>query len=145
MLLFSSIRRRKTCTVSKILNMLGEVSGLITNRSKSAVYPIHCNNLNMADIMESFECPITSFPCNYLGLPLHYRQLHRVEVQPIIDKMANRFPAWKGRFLDRAGRLKLLNSVLSSIPTYYLTTFEPKKLLIKILEKKSGEDSCGKV
>jgi hypothetical protein len=49
--------------------------------------------------------------------------------------MANRLPAWKGRFLNRAGRLKLLNSVLSSMPTYFLTMFAPKKWTIKKLDK----------
>ena len=42
--------------------------------------------------------------------------------------MANGLPTWKWRFLNRAGRLKLLNSVLTAIPTYFLTVFEPKKM-----------------
>lgn len=58
-----------------------------------------------------------------------------MEVQPIIDRMSNRLPTWKGRFLDKAGRLKLLNSVLTFVPTYFLTSFEPKKWLIKRLDK----------
>jgi hypothetical protein len=53
----------------------------------------------------------------------------------LIDKVANRLPGWKGRLLNRAGRLKLLNSVLTAIPTYCLTAFTPKKWLIKKLDK----------
>lgn len=85
--------------------------------------------------MEDFNCPVKNFPCTYLGLPLHYRKLSRVEIQPIIDKMANRLPAWKGRFLNRAGRLKLVNSVLMAMPTYFLTVFEQKKWAIKKMDK----------
>jgi mannosylglycoprotein endo-beta-mannosidase len=121
--------------VAQILQLFGEASGLLTNQSKSAVYPIHCSNLDLSDIMEHFQCPVMTFPCKYLGLPLHLRQLRRVDVQPLIDKLANRLPSWKGKFINRAGRLKLMNSVLSSLPTYFLTMFAPKKWLINKLDK----------
>jgi hypothetical protein len=44
---------------------------------------------------------------------------------------------WKRRFLNRAGRLTLLNSVLSSIPSYFMTIFPLKKWAVK----KNGQDS----
>lgn len=122
-------------TIATILDVFGQVSGLITNRAKCAAYPIKCGELNLTEIMEGFSCPVRDFPCTYLGLPLHYRKLNRVEIQPIIEKMANRLPNWKGRFLNKAGRLKLLNSVLTAIPTYFLTIFEPKKWAIKKMDK----------
>ena len=106
-----------------ILTTFGAVSGLLTNINKSAVYPICCENINLDEVMECFQCPVKSFPCTYLGLPLHTRNLRRVDVQPLLDKVAARLPAWKGKFLNRAGRLTLVKSVLSSIPTYFLTVF----------------------
>ena len=71
----------------------------------------------------------------YLGLPLHTRKLRSVDVQPLVDKVAKRLPAWKGKFLNRAGRLTVLNMVLSSIPTYFLTAFQPQKWMIKQIDK----------
>jgi hypothetical protein len=120
--------KEDVATVAETLELFGQVSGLLTNRSKCAVYPIRCDNINLEEVMEGFQCPIQSFPCNYLGLPLHYRQLRRVDVPPLVDKMSNRLPSWKGRFINRSGRLKLLNAVLSSLPTYFLTMFAPKKV-----------------
>jgi len=38
----------------------------------------------------------------------------------IIEKMQNRLASWKGKLLNKAGRLTLASSVLSSIPTYYM-------------------------
>jgi hypothetical protein len=73
------------------------------NRGKCAAYPIRCDEVDMAQVMDGFQCPVKEFPCIYLGMPLHYRQLHRVEIQPIIDKVAARLPTWKGRFLNKAG------------------------------------------
>jgi hypothetical protein len=118
-----------------ILSLFGCVSSLVTNRSKCAVYPIQCNGFDLDDILEGFRCPVLNFPCSYLGLPFHVRQVRRVDYQPPIDKMANWLPTWKGRFLNKSGRLKLLNTVLSSMPTYMLTAFTPKKWLIKKLDK----------
>jgi hypothetical protein len=96
------------------LDIFGKATGLIVNRSKCAVYPIHCEEIDIEDVMEDFTCPIKNFPCVYLGLPLHFRALHRVEIQPLVDKMANRLSSWKGKFLNKAGRLKLMNTVLST-------------------------------
>jgi mannosylglycoprotein endo-beta-mannosidase len=122
-------------TVAEILQIFGQVSGLVVNRSKCAVYPIRCEEVDITEIMQSFHCPIKSFPCTYLGLPLRHRALHRVEIQPLVDKVANRLASWKGKFLNKAGRLKLLNTVLSSIPTYFLTVFVAKKWAIRKLDK----------
>jgi hypothetical protein len=66
---------------------------------------------------------------------LHLRHLRRVDVQPLVDKLANRLSTWRGKFLNRAGRLQLLNSSLSSVPTYHLTMFAPQKWLLKRLNK----------
>ena len=121
--------------VATILHMFGQASGLHINLSKCAVYPIHCDNVNMEEVMEGFPCPVKDFPCSYLGLPLHTRQLRRVDIQPIIDKVANRLPAWRGSFLNKAARLKLVNTVLSSIPVYFLTVFNPKKWAVQKIDK----------
>jgi hypothetical protein len=56
-------------------------------------------------------------------------------VQPLIDKMANRLPIWNEKFLSKAGRLKLVNSVQSSMPTYFLTIFPIKKWVIKKMDR----------
>jgi hypothetical protein len=55
-------------------------------------YPIQCGDVNLEEIMEGFQCQIQDFPCNSLGLPLHIRLIRRVEVQPLVNKMANILP-----------------------------------------------------
>jgi hypothetical protein len=44
-------------------------------------------------------------------------------VQTLIEKIGQRLPGWKGRLLNQAGRLTLITSMLSSMPTYHLTIF----------------------
>jgi hypothetical protein len=106
--------------VSEILDIFGKASGLVINRGKCAAYPVRCDELDFSEVMEGFNCPIKAFPCCYLGLPLHYRALTRVDVPPVFDKLASRLASWKGKFLNKVGRHKLINNVLTSIPTYFL-------------------------
>jgi len=70
-----------------------------------------------------------------LGLPLHIGRSRRVDEQALIDKIGARLPGWKGRLLTRAGRLTLINSVLTSIPVYHMTVFPLSKWAIKRIDR----------
>ena len=102
--------------------MFVEVTG-ITNLEKSSIHPIHYENIDLDQVLEPFPGAYNTFSCRYFGLQLHTRSLQKVHVQPLIEKIGNRLPRWKGRLLNRAGRLTLVQSVLSSMPTYHLTIF----------------------
>jgi hypothetical protein len=71
----------------------------------------------------------------YLDLPLHHRKLTKAELQPIIDNVAARLPKWRGKLLNAAARLALLNSVLSAVPIYMLTVFQLSNWAIKKIDK----------
>lgn len=70
-----------------------------------------------------------------MGLPLNVREIRRVDVQPLIDKIRGKLAAWKERLMNKAGRLRLINSVLSTMPTYFLTVFRLQKWAIKKIDK----------
>jgi hypothetical protein len=53
----------------------GMASGLRVNQAKSVVCPIRCEIIDVANAMQWFQCPISSFPCTYLGLPLPHIKL----------------------------------------------------------------------
>jgi hypothetical protein len=78
---------------------------------------------------------VQQFPCQYLDLPLHHRKLTKADLQPVIDKVAARLPKWRGKLLNAAARLALVNSVLSAIPIYMLTIFQLGKWAIKRIDK----------
>jgi len=121
--------------LASLLATFGSASGLVVNMNKSACYPIRCEELDVPQIMQFFNCPIKSFPCTYLGLPLHFRKLGRIEVQPLIEKVSARLPTLKGRLLNNAGRLRLVNSVVASIPVHFLSVFALNKWEIKKIDK----------
>ena len=71
----------------------------------------------------------------YLGLPLGVRKPKRIEMQPLIDKIAGKLAPRKGRLLNRMGRLIYTNSVVTATATFFLTAFQPDKWLIKKVDK----------
>ena len=56
-------------------------------------------------------------------------------MQPLLDKIGNRLPGWKGEMLSSAGRETLVKSVLTSQPIYHLTVFPTQKWLIKQIDR----------
>ena len=121
--IFLNPNREELQAVKDMLQMFGEVTGLITNLEKSSIHPIHCENIDLDHVLEPSPGACNTFLCRYLGLQLHTCSLQKVHVQPLIEKIGNRLARWKGRLLNRAGRLALVQSVLSSMLTYHLTIF----------------------
>ena len=61
---------------------------------------------------------VGSLPMTYLGMPLsHYKDSSIWN--HILEKMERRFSVWKCLYLSKGGRLTLLNSTISSLPTYF--------------------------
>jgi hypothetical protein len=125
--IFVNPTKEDIIVVADILDLFGKASGLVTNTAKCAAYPINCEGIDLEEVLEGFSCPVQSFPCKYLGLPLHLRQLRRVDVQPLIDKVASRLPTWgKGNSSTRPG--------ISSFSTLYCPPSQPIFLLCSLLK-----------
>ena len=121
--IFINPNQNKVQAVKDILERFGNVTGLVTNFEKSSVHPIRCENIDLDHVLQPFPGARMAFPCKYLGLQLHTRTLKKIHVQPLIEKIGQRLQGWKGKLLNRAGRLTLVTSVLSSMPVYHLTIF----------------------
>jgi hypothetical protein len=63
------------------------------------------------------------------------RRLRRDDEQALVDKVAGKLPSWKGRLLNKAGRLPLVNSVLLSLVLYHMTMFQLSKWAIKKIDR----------
>jgi hypothetical protein len=137
--------------ITAILDVFGKASGLMTNTAKSEVFLVCCDDIDLVDILSVFPAKIATFPGKYLGLPLHYRRLHKVHLQPLIDKIAAKLPGWMGKNLARPGRITLARTVLMAV--YHATVIPLSKWahhkIIKIARRfvwagDAGEhDACG--
>lgn len=89
----------------------------------------------MAYISPSFPGTLKTFPCRYLGLPLHFRKLRKVDFLLLIEKIGSRLPGWKGCYFTSEGRRILVQSVLSTMPTYHLSAVQAPKWVIKRIDR----------
>lgn len=122
-LLFFDESSRSVTIIKIILDTFSASSGLKINYNKSSLIPIHLPSAHALVMASSLGCSIQSFPLTYLGLSLSPRALHKAEYLSLIEKISNRLAGWKGMTLSRGGRLILLNSVLTTIPSYYCSAF----------------------
>lgn len=68
-----------------------------------------------------------------MGLPEHFGRRNKDLLSSIVDKIQQWALSWSSRQLSTAGKLTLLQSVLSAIPTFPMTCFQlPVSLCKKI-------------
>jgi hypothetical protein len=80
--------------LQSLLDVFGQASVLRTNINKSEVYPIACSGLDLTQILEGFPAAVKTFPCRYLGLPLHPKKLRKIDFLPLLDKVGAKLPSW---------------------------------------------------
>jgi hypothetical protein len=95
-------------------------SGSQINYKKSKIFGWNCKPREMVEIsrilkMEG-ETQWESF--KYLGIPIFKCKPNSSHWSPIVDKIKTRIQAWGASWLNLAGKLVLLKSVLASIPIF---------------------------
>ena len=94
------------------------ITSLKVNVGKSEIIPIReVNNLDaLANIL---SCKVGSLPMKYLGMPLGTSFKTASIWNLTLEKKEKKLSAWKFLYLSKGGRLTLLKSILSSLPTYF--------------------------
>ena len=116
--IFSSTEQHDLMLIRIILEIFGCASGLKVNPNKCHISPIQCDLQATANLVANFPGKIDPFPIKYLGIPLGILKLGKSDLQPLVDKVANRLPRWKAGMMTRAGRTVLIKSTLSAIPIH---------------------------
>ncbi|KAJ0469888.1 putative reverse transcriptase zinc-binding domain-containing protein [Helianthus annuus] len=86
----------------------------------------------MANVL---QCRAGFFPFKYLGLYVGANMNLIKNWKPIVDLFKNRLSMWKARKLSYGGRITLLKSVLSSLPTYFFSLYKAPSLVLNDLER----------
>lgn len=98
------------------------VSGLKVNLGKSELVPVGEVN-NIISLTELLGCKIASLPIKNLGLPLGASFKAKSIWDGVVEKVEQRLSGWKRLYLSKGGRLTLIKSTFSNLPTYYLSLF----------------------
>ena len=96
--------------------------GLKINLGKSELVPIGMvHNLDL--LLTVLGCKQGTLPMNYLGLPLGAKCKDKTIWNPILEKIERGLVGWKRLYLSKGGRVTLIKSTLSNLPTYFLSLF----------------------
>jgi hypothetical protein len=127
--------RNDIVVLKGLLDTFSQASGLKTNIQKSEIFFITCSGIDLGSTLQEFPTTIKEFPCCYLGLPLHKRKLRKIYFVPLLDKVGGKLPGWKGKYMTKAVKAQLVNSVMIAIVTYHVIVFPLPKWLIKKIDK----------
>ncbi|KAK6153216.1 hypothetical protein DH2020_012855 [Rehmannia glutinosa] len=93
----------------QILNHYADISGQVFNPQKSKVYfGSQVSSYVRGRVQHILGIHPGAFPTVYLGAP------KVADLQPVFDKIILKFKRWKGSSLSLAGRVCLVNSVITS-------------------------------
>ncbi|GMP71230.1 hypothetical protein CsSME_00029724 [Camellia sinensis var. sinensis] len=94
------------------------VSGLRVNLAMSELILVgEMENVPMLAVV--LGCKVTMLPVSYLGLPLGASFKETKVWDGVVDRVQRRLARWKRQYLSKGGRITLIKSVISSIPTSY--------------------------
>uniref|UniRef100_A0A2N9HSR5 Reverse transcriptase domain-containing protein n=1 Tax=Fagus sylvatica TaxID=28930 RepID=A0A2N9HSR5_FAGSY len=121
-LVFCGATRDQLYHLKGVMLCFEAVSGLRINLGKSEIVPVG-PVADVENLVQVLGGRVGSLPMKYLGLPLGARYKSKEIWNPILEKMERRLAGWKRSYLSKGGRLTLIKSTLSSLPTYFLSLF----------------------
>ena len=121
-ILFYDVSRDQLLSIRLALTCFQAFTGLKVNAGKSEIVPV--GEVGNIDALASIlHCRVGNLPLKYLGMPLGTPYKTAAMWNPILERMEKKLSGWKRLYLSKGGRLTLVKSTLSSLPTYYLSLF----------------------
>ena len=122
-------------TLNDILRQYEQASGQKINKTKSAItFPRKAPQELKDKVKRNLDIQKEGGVGKYLGLPEHFGRRKKDLFTSIFDKIRHKAIGWKTRFLSAAGKLVMLKSVLSAMPTYSMSCFKLPMSLIKRIQ-----------
>ena len=125
---------RQLLHLKALLHSFAESTGLKVNFHKSCLIPINVSQDRVPILTQTFGCAQGSLPFTYLGKPLGTTKPLVKDYAPLICRIERKLSG-SSSFLNYAGRLQLVNSVISTLPTYYMCTLSLPQAVIEMIDK----------
>jgi hypothetical protein len=125
---------RQLLVLKTLLNTFADSTDLRVNYSKSSMYPINIPEDKLQHMDVTFHCQAGNFPFTYLGLPLSTSNPTIHDCLPMALRIEKRLIS-TSLWLTQGGKLQLVNSVMSSLPTFYMCTIKLPISIIKQIDK----------
>jgi hypothetical protein len=112
------------------------------NLSKSALVLVRSLG-DVDQLARLLGCGTGTLPLKYLGLPLGASFKRKTMWVELEDLMARQLAPWKRSYLSKGGRITLIKSTLSNLPTYMLSLFPISAQVAKHIERERGGGGGG--
>ena len=93
-------------------------SGLKINFAKSQVGIFGAEVNWIHEAAEFLNCRHMEIPFYYLGIPIGAKSTSSLVWEPLIRKYEDKLSKWNQKILSMAGKVTLINSVLTALPIY---------------------------
>lgn len=113
---------RQLLALKALLTTFGESTGLKVNNQKSIMVPINTPQEELQHLVRILNCAVGQLPFTYFGLPLSLNQPKAINFSPLVTKFERRLAA-TSVFLNQAGRLEVINSIITAMPLFSMSTF----------------------
>ncbi|GAU23391.1 hypothetical protein TSUD_334390 [Trifolium subterraneum] len=118
-------------TLKAILRGFELASGLRVNFWKSCLMGVNVSNNFMEVACTFLNCIRGGVPFKYLGLPVGANPRRMSTWEPLVERIRKKLNSWGNKHISLGGRLVLINSVLNSIPIFYLSFMKMPAQVIK--------------
>jgi hypothetical protein len=133
-LLIMEVNSQQLMVLKSILNTFADSTGLKVNYAKSSMYPINISQEKLQHMSATFPCSAGALPFTYLGLPLSTTKPNVQDCLPLLLRIERR-PLNTSIFRTQGGKLQMVNSVISSLPTYFMCLIKLPVDIINQIEK----------
>jgi hypothetical protein len=125
---------RQLLALKDILATFASATGLKVNYNKSVMLPINVSQDKLHELSSTFDCQEGSMPFTYLGLPLGTTRPKIEDFLPLVQRVERRLISTSA-FLSQAGKLEMVNSVLTSTVIYQCCTLKLHKGVVDQIDK----------
>lgn len=138
LILFGEASVQQATLIKNCLDVFCNASGQKVSNAKSKVYfsPNTCDVLKGQIVSELAIFEIDDLGI-YLGMPTINGKVTKATFQSTMDKVDKRLTGWKVHTLSLAGRTTLIQSTLSTIPSYAMQTVRLPLTFYDDLDKKA--------
>src|ERR1044072_6381284 len=118
-LLFAKARVSQMHMIHELLGDFCAASGLRVNVAKSRAFAGGGVNRPLrARILSITSIPFTTHFEKYLGFPILQGRPKACDFEYVVDRVSRKLASWKGKLLNKAGKITLVKAVLNAIPVY---------------------------
>jgi hypothetical protein len=108
-------------TIKSILRGFHMASGLKVNFWKSSLMGVNVSEEFMELACDFLNCRRGQIPFKYLGLPVGANPKRISTWEPLIEYLKKRLTSWGKKHISLSGRIVMINSVLNSIPIFFMS------------------------